>query len=218
MKIAIYADTHGLAGPVINKYKSETGYDIEDTNIEPVDLVCLLGDHSETDVKIIESHYPNTNIIGIYGNHDTLNLYENTRVTNIHKKIYNQNDYSFIGFQGSHKYKLSQIYGYTQEESIEECKYLPKVDILLSHDGPYGKYYKSINDAHCGLKGLFNYIKKNNPKIMFFGHHHTNMNFQIETKAWFSKAHITNCYCIYGCSVVTIENDTIIDIKNYSLD
>ena len=138
MKIAVYSDTHGLAKTVLDKYKSETGYNKEKISVEPVDLVCLLGDHSEADVKLIEAHYPNTNIIGVYGNHDIFDLYKGTKIINMHKSIYNKCNYYFTGFQGSNRYKESQVYGYSQSESIAECKKLPKVNILLSHSGPFG--------------------------------------------------------------------------------
>ena len=209
MKIAVYSDTHGLAKTVLDKYKSETGYNKEKISVEPVDLVCLLGDHSEADVKLIEAHYPNTNIIGIYGNHDIFDLYKGTKIINMHKSIYNQGNYYFTGFQGSNRYKESQVYGYSQSESIAECKKLPKVNILLSHSGPFGDYYRFVDDAHCGLKGLNKYLKKNSPKIMLFGHHHEDLHFRLYN---------TDCYCIYGCAIITIEMDRVIDIKRYEYD
>ena len=98
MKIALYADTHGLAKVVLDKYKSEIGYDKEKTIIEPVDLVCLLGDHSTADIRLIEAYYPNTNIIGIYGNHDMLDQYNDTKIINVHNSIYNQDSYFFFFF------------------------------------------------------------------------------------------------------------------------
>ena len=208
MKIAVYADTHGIAKAILNEYKTKTGYSIEKTDVEPIDLVCLLGDHSEYDVELISQHYLGTPIIGVYGNHDIRDLYLGTNVANIHKQLYKHNNVSFTGFQGSHRYKQSQIYGYTQKEVLNEFWDLPKADILLCHDGPYGEYYRFVDDAHCGLKGFNKYIKYNKPKIMLFGHHHDNLHFQVYN---------TDCYCIYGCGILTINDYKVTDIKHYNI-
>lgn len=187
MKIVVIADTHGTLQ--IDKIE----------NIFNVDIVILLGDIYRNELRIIEYVFKNTPIIGIYGNHDTENLYDETSIIDIHKNIYSIDNSLIQGFRGSVKYKPNQLFGYTQKESIQEFKHLAKCDILCCHDGPY-KY--GINDAHIGLKGITKYVKRNRPKILLFGHHHKNNHF---------KLYHTDCYNVYGVSIFTIENNKVID-------
>lgn len=191
MKIVVIADTHGLAQIILDNHK--------DLLIN-IDLVILLGDMYNFEIDIIVNTFKNIPIIGIHGNHDDINLFDNTNIIDIHKSKYIQNHISFCGFQGSSKYKSSQIYGYTQEESIKEIFNMPVCDILICHDGPFG--YFNNTQSHCGLKGIYKYIKKYKPKTLFFGHHHKNRYFKISH---------TDCYNIYGLGIFNIEKGKVID-------
>ena len=44
---------------------------------------------------------------------------------------------------------------------------------------------------------------------MLFGHHHEDLHFRL---------YDTDCYCIYGCAIITIEMDRVINIKRYEYD
>lgn len=113
-----------------------------------------------------------------------------------------------VGFEGSSRYKPSQIYGYTQDESVKRCSELPICDILLSHDGPRGYYGNIHEDAHCGLQGITDYITRAKPKLVFFGHHHKNTNFKIGN---------TDCYNVYELGIFDIEDGKVISYQNYNL-
>ena len=43
---------------------------------------------------------------------------------------------------------------------------------------------------------------------MLFGHHHDNLHFQVYN---------TDCYCIYGCGILTIKDYKVTDIKHYNI-
>lgn len=189
-KVAVFADTHGTINDILKNYNNEID----------IDLVILLGDIYRYELKIIDNMF-NVPIIGVYGNHDNSGMYDETNIVDINKKMYIFNGMHICGLQGSLRYKESQEFGYTQKESIAECKSLPKCDLLISHDAPY-KYGTCRDDAHMGLKGLYKYIKKNKPKTLLFGHHHKNRYIKIKD---------TNCYNVYGLSIFNFIGDEVSD-------
>lgn len=188
MKIAIITDTHGIARPLLEQYQDK---------LVNIDIVFLLGDYYSAEIQLINSIFQ-VLLLGIHGNHDDINVFNNSNVINIHNtQVKLSNNITISGFQGSSKYKPTQYYGYTQKEAQQEIKDLPKSDIFISHDGPMG-YCGDIRDnVHCGLKAITDYIKKNQPKLVFFGHHHKNMHFQIGN---------TDCYCVYELGIFDIDN------------
>ena len=190
MRVVVIADTHGTFAQLIEKQKD---------NLRVIDLVILLGDIYTNELQQINELFK-VPIIGVYGNHDTEGMFDNTHIQNIHKNIYTKERTVFCGFQGSVKYKTSQEFGYTQEESIKECLDLSTCDIFISHDGPFG--YCEKNDSHKGLKGIYKYIKKRKPKTVFFGHQHKNRYFKIGN---------TDCYNVYGIGIFNIEDGRVID-------
>ena len=93
---------------------------------------------------------------------------------------------------------------YSQEESIKILKKCEMADILVSHDSPYQLYSKSNDKAHCGLKGITKYIKKNKIYLNIHGHHHIN------TKLTLSNG--TNVIGVYRCAMIqfpTLEKEII---------
>lgn len=200
MKITIIADTHGTYNRLSEEYKKYT---------EGSELLCLLGNHTISDINGIINDFKNIPIIGVNGNHDALETFANPIINNIDNKIYKYKNITFTGFSGSSKYKDTQIYSYTQEEATIKCNNLKKSNILISHDGPFG-YCGNINDnTHCGLQGILDYIEKNQPKLVFFGHHHFNKNFKIGK---------TRCFCVYGIGVFEINYfKKISNFTNYIL-
>lgn len=198
MRIAIIADTHGAFLPLFNQHKGE---------IATADLICILGDMYKNEVQLV-ADFISVPIVAIHGNHDNMDTYNNKNVYMIHKiKVELNDELTMTGFEGSSKYKITQLYGYTQEESIKECNTLPICDILISHDGHFGYCGDKRDNAHCGLKGITNYIKKAKPKLVFFGHHHKNRNFKI--------GH-TDCYNVYELGIFDIENGKVVNYQNYN--
>ena len=177
MKVLVITDTHGIFYDIYEKYQNE---------ILDSDIVVLLGDHSSADINQIMEIYKGP-IYRLNGNHDvpTMVIYKDG--LSLHAQLVGEKP-SFTGWQGSHIYKDTQIYEYTQEDSIELVKTMPKADILFSHDGPFGYCGNKEDFAHCGLKGILKYIKKNKPKTLIYGHHH---------KFNYQKIKKTECYCVY---------------------
>lgn len=192
MKIAVFTDTHGIMTKLLELYP----------NIE-ADLVFVLGDLYNTEAKMIDNLFK-VPILGIHGNHDDERTFNETSILDIHNCLVEADDMTILGIQGSHRYKPTQIYGYTQQEAINIFKQLPKTNILLCHDGPYNE---NQDDAHCGLKGITEYINKNQPDIFIYGHYHKNQHYKINN---------TDCYCVYELVVFEIENNKVISYQNYN--
>lgn len=65
---------------------------------------------------------------------------------------------------------------FTQKEAMKLLEKCPKADILISHDSAYKLYASRKDLAHCGLKAITKYIKKNKPILNIHGHQHINSN------------------------------------------
>lgn len=135
------------------------------------DVCLLLGDNSSSSILEILKYVDSTKIYGILGNHDEFNLLNNLGIPNIHGKTIKVNGITIAGFQGSFKYKNENFPAYTQEESISLSELIESADILISHEAPW--YLKDFKISHQGLKGITNYIYKNNITHNFHGHLHS---------------------------------------------
>lgn len=161
MKILIITDIH---------------YQLDDNEKQLIksnlyDVLFTLGDIGFSDLLWIKE-VCNKPIYGLLGNHDGMSLLETVGISTLHQSSVEINGISFAGIQGSHRYKKSpELCMYTQEESIKIAKNTPAADVLLCHDGPYGLYEKK-NAAHCGLKGIREYLKIYNPMMCIHGHLH----------------------------------------------
>lgn len=199
MKLAVIADTHGALRPLFEQHKDK---------IAEANLVCILGDMYRSEVQLLYD-FVKVPIIAIHGNHDVEDTYSEMDIYMLHQSsVMLSNGLVVAGFEGSSKYKPSQIYGFTQGESIEECIKIPICDILVCHDGPLG-YCGDIHDvAHCGLKGITDYINRVQPKILFYGHHHKNRNYKIGN---------TDCYNVYELGMFDIEDGKVVNYTSYNL-
>lgn len=157
----VIADTHGFA-------KEMSAHSWFEENPE-YDVCLILGDCTEEDLAYICSHVDVTKAYGVYGNHDTDDLYEKYGIANIHGKVVEIKGKSFVGWERSVKYKPN-IIGVTQEESLDFEKTLPPADYLVSHDGPFEPDNKNI--VHQGLRGISRYQKRTGCYILR-GHIHT---------------------------------------------
>lgn len=133
-------------------------------------------------------------IYGILGNHDEYGLLESRNIVNIHSKIINVNGVKILGFEGSSRYKTGNVPMYSQEESIKMLKECEMADILVSHDSPYQLYSKVNDKAHCGLKGITKYLKKNKVYLNIHGHHHINTDLKLSNG--------TNIIGVYRCAMI----------------
>ncbi|WP_307993027.1 metallophosphoesterase [uncultured Clostridium sp.] len=162
------------------------------------DCCILLGDIRFDDLMLIRK-YVKGSIYGVLGNHDSYGILENAGIENIHNKVITINEIKIIGFEGSSKYKKGNSPLYTQEESLKIAKTMSKADILVSHDSPYCLYKK--DPAHCGLKGITEYIKKNRIPINIHGHQHINSKITLKNQ--------TKVLGVYKCSLVNIKTQNV---------
>lgn len=188
MRFLIITDTHGIFRGVYDKNKDKLG---------KIDQVILLGDHEQVEVRQIVDIFGGLKIMGINGNHDVRNTYDFIHCFD-HELV--EKTFTYTGLSGSHRYKPTQIFGYNQAEGMEQAKTLPKADVLFAHDGPYND---TKDDAHCGLKGITWYVKKNHPKTLIHGHLHRPNHY--EMKSLFGPA--TDVYCVYQMAIVDFNDD-----------
>ena len=188
MRFLVISDTHGIFKSIYEQNKAK---------LTGIDQVILLGDHSYTDVAQILDIWGLEKCMGVYGNHDTPDTYKNVHCFD-HELV--EHGFTYTGLNGSHRYKPTQIFGYSQQESIDAAKSLPKADVLFSHDGTYNA---DKDEAHCGLKGITWYIKANNPKAVIFGHLHKPSHDTVSSM--FNKE--TEVYCVYQMALVDFNED-----------
>ena len=193
INILVIADCHHLKEEEIVKVK----------NLQ-YDVCLLLGDISGNYLDMILNYVPIGKIYGILGNHDEYGLLESRNISNIHSKIIDVNGVKILGFEGSSRYKDGNIPMYSQKESIKILKKCGIADILVSHDSPYQLYSKANDKAHCGLKGITKYLKKNRIYLNIHGHHHINTHLKLNNG--------TNVIGVYRCAIIkfpTLEKEII---------
>ena len=183
INILVIADCHHLKEEEIEKVK----------NLQ-YDACLLLGDISGNYLDMILKYVPIEKIYGILGNHDEYGLLESRNISNIHSKVINVNGVRILGFEGSSRYKTGNIPMYSQEESIKISRKCDIADILVSHDSPYQLYSKANDKAHCGLKGITKYLKKNKIYLNIHGHHHINTVLKLNND--------TNVVGVYRCAMI----------------
>ncbi len=186
MKILFLADLHDFNINNLNKIK-----DLE------YDVCITLGDINKQILNTI-CNLVNTDIYGILGNHDTINLFDCTRIKDLAFKNININGINFAGIDGGVRYKRGMYVMYTQEELIDKCYNLNKCDILISHETGFN--YIATDLVHEGFKAIDNFISENKPKYNIFGHYHKRMVFD---------KYDTKCICIYQCAILDTDTDNI---------
>jgi len=146
-------------------------------DLPKMDVIFFLGDIDYADFNTLKTYkwFFKTDKYGILGNHDYKNILKENGVTNLHKNRINVHGVSFVGMEGSIKYKNVDAPMYTQEESIEIAKELSDADVFLTHDKAYIEG-ENVPMQHAGLKGITNYLKEKKPSIHFHGHIHENEN------------------------------------------
>lgn len=197
MKVCAISDIHGTLLPIEDYF-------------EPCDLVCICGDISPLDIQSNNEQMekwmresfkpwceslPCDKVLFIAGNHD---FFLNNKNGLTHK-LFSQNEKVTYLLEESYFFeknnKTYHIYGtpycrmfgrwpFMRTEPDLEEKYdkIPEnLDILLTHDQPYGYgdilqqedfvYYNGR--VHVGNKVLTKYIKVKEPRYIFTGHLHT---------------------------------------------
>jgi len=175
MKLFAFTDTHGN--------KKVISALIKKIQISNPDIVVCAGDltNFSRGLKKFLSMFGKTKLplLIIPGNHETNSDLEKVcRKTkfaiNIHKKIYQVNNYLFFGFGlGGFAEKNSEL-----EKLIPKIKKAAEKKILItfSHQPPYKTRLDFLNLRHSGSKSIRKLIKETKPKLHVCGHLHENEN------------------------------------------
>lgn len=159
------ADTHGS----LHQKQKDLEHLI---NINPDVIICM-GDIRKDELQIIMEKKGNIPCLGIKGNHDDDNQFEDINIVDINGRIAVINGIKIAGIEGSLKYKDSMP-GFTQGESIAFAQKMEQgADLLVTHAHMYRKDDLSRNeyDVHMGLLGSRQYFNKNHC-INIHGHDH----------------------------------------------
>lgn len=144
--------------------------ELELINDPEYDCCCLLGDIPEAALNIIKQLVRKP-LYGVLGNHDDLNTLSRCGITDLNGKSATVNGVKIAGLGGSHRYKNGDYPMLTQRESIKAAAACPAADILISHDTAY-HVMKQLDDTHCGLKGISQYISRSKAGLNICGHYH----------------------------------------------
>lgn len=165
ISILAIADTHNMSlGDDLLRFI--------DSRVDEADVVAFIGDISvgslEKIMFIIDGRKSG---IGVLGNHDEWDLYDDTDVHKIDSNIYVNGGFKITGMNGSIKYKNADFPCYTHNESIERANTMPSADIIISHDTPYIADRGGLTN-HKGLMGVLKYIYDNRVPVNIHGHLH----------------------------------------------
>lgn len=203
MKCLIFADLH-----TYKPYKVQPI--LEKVSQEKIDVIFILGDISESYFYDINDYFKEKEvpILIVLGNHD--NRYVLDRwdyLQDIHNKIYRLDKLNILGIEGClymNGDKPNYI-SHTQENIINIFDNLnEKINIIISHNSPYGIHHLTYGDVHEGFKGLNNYMDKYKNTIIFHGHQHKNI---------ISEYNNNKIIGIYGIVILDIIGNNIINQK-----
>ena len=170
MKILLIADLHSVRYDAWQKFLS--------IDKDSFDVIATLGDIHGIYLRQLRDTFIDKKIFGVLGNHDEKGKFAYYDIDDIHGKVINVNGIKIVGVEGSVRYKDNEKYPlYTQFEIIQICNNLDYVDIVFSHNSPYGIHDSSNSDgdiAHLGFQGLLSYIENKKPKYCIHGHQHIN--------------------------------------------
>lgn len=173
MRLFIFTDTHGdkkIISSLIKKIQ----------NSAP-DVVICAGDLTDfgAGLKKLLNMFKKTKLplLIIPGNHETnsslTKACQKTKFAmNIHKKVYQVNNYLFFGYGlGGFGRKNPEL-----EKLISKIKYHAKNKtlIIITHQPPYKTKLDKIPSGHAGSKSIRKLIEKLKPKINICGHLHEN--------------------------------------------
>lgn len=156
------------------------------------DLVLLLGDNEFDEIREIEKKY-NCPIVGVLGNHDRPDYYENTNIIYVHQKIITVNGIKIAGFNGSIAYKRKQSLLFFEEEVFEFVKDLEPVDIFIAHSNPWTEDSINFDVEHRGFEAFNYYINTKQPKYFIHGHLHKPSSYLVEN---------TNLISVYPYKII----------------
>lgn len=179
INIIFLADTHGELLKKDEEYNK-----LKDYINDGCDVIISLGDVRQDELKILcelnNKKYP---ILAVKGNHGELNQFDDfPEIIDNNNNMVKINDVSFIGIEGSIKYKGYDYPSFTQEESLILSEDMEKADILISHAKCWVDEDNLMGtNCHIGLAGNTKYMLKNCCSLNFHGHNHKKYGTEIHT-------------------------------------
>lgn len=187
-------------------------------NNNDIELIITLGDISFNDWEILLENESFLSLpkFGVLGNHD--DLYDIERInekiilrdnpsfkiiTHLHNAYIELKGLTFVGIDGSIRYKNTEVPLLTQKEALDILKNQPKADILISHNGLKKEKDESdtlSKNAHDGFYAIWHYMTKNKCFIHIHGHNHAPC---VKTMGRYKSR------CIYKLEVVDITKTKI---------
>ena len=188
VKILLIADIHSV------KYQVWKGF--LRTIPAKFDMIITLGDIDALSLRQIRETFSDKEIFGVLGNHDRKGNLDFYGIEDIHNRKKEVNELTFVGLEGSVRYKDNDNYPlYTQFEIIQICKSLYRADIVVSHNSPFG-IHDEKDIPHIGFEGLLSYIENKKPRLVFHGHQHKDI----------VSTHLgTTIIGVHGASIVDME-------------
>lgn len=166
--------------------------DLQLPDIQP-NVVVLLGDIGFRDVDRINAAYSCPKI-GVLGNHDGPDYFDDTEIIDLHGKKITINGISFGGFGGARRYSDKPFGQYEEEEAEQALERLGRVDLFLAHDGP-AKQNEPTDRAHRGFDAFTAYVKTYKPTYFLHGHMHEDKQYTLGN---------TLIRCVFGSKLVKI--------------
>ncbi len=193
IKLLVVSDTHEYLA-YNHKWQEKL------LNAKDYDLCCVLGDISNGDIETVLEYIPKEKIIGILGNHDDFDFLKKYDIQDINGKTVDVNGIKIGGIQGAIRcYGKYDYPCFSHSDSIKFMDNMEKVDVLLSHSGPFYDY--NDDPFHNGLKGITKYLYKNKIPINIHGHLHKNKQKFLNNG--------TLVQCIYGVELIEIKDGKI---------
>jgi len=139
---------------------------------DPPDAVLLLGDILPEDAARIARMANGTPCLYVLGNHDLWHQYDGIEgLQDLDGAVTEIRGIRLAGISGAPRYRDDpERVMRTQEEARTVAASLPAAEILISHESPYRML--NHDQAHEGFMGITQYIRKHNPALHLFGHHH----------------------------------------------
>jgi len=137
-----------------------------------VDLIIACGDlYDQAILGAAEACCCRT-VLAVRGNHDLPQPFP-APIRDLHGRVAEVLGLRFGGFNGSWKYKRKGHFLYDQDEAACALAALPPVDVLVTHNSPYGIHQRDA-DIHQGFLGLNQYVERVRPRLLIHGHQHLN--------------------------------------------
>ncbi len=161
------------------------------------DVCIAMGDIEYSELMDIQANCNvlNLPLYAIPGNHEPKSLIDELNINNLHgKSIVLPNGLSIAGMGGCCRYKDNEdLCLMTNEESVRLAESIPKADIFITHSNILRD---DKNESHSGLRGINEYLKKNETPIHFYGHLHERNDETLPSG--------TRSICVYRIAIATI--------------